>query len=121
MPKAAGEFTIPSVRVGDRQSNPVTLRVLAPDPAASAAADIFMELVAAPDVVYAQSQVLFTLRLFVGVSTGRATLTAPETTGVEAIVEKLGEDSQYQTDARRPRLRRARAALRDLSAAGRAR
>ena len=30
-------------------------------------------------------------------STGRATLTAPETTGVEAIVEKLGEDSQYQT------------------------
>ena len=40
---------------------------------------------------------LFTLRLYVGVSTGRATLTTPETTGVEAIVEKLGEDSQYQT------------------------
>jgi hypothetical protein len=56
-----------------------------------------MELSATPDVVYAQSQVLFTLRLFVGVSTGRATLTAPETTGVEASVEKLGEDSQYQT------------------------
>ncbi|HEY3516566.1 MAG TPA: hypothetical protein VGL98_05915, partial [Gammaproteobacteria bacterium] len=28
---------------------------------------------------------------------GRATLTAPETTGVEAIVEKLGEDSSYTT------------------------
>jgi hypothetical protein len=97
MPKAAGDFTIPSVRIGDRQSNSVALRVLAPDPTASAAADIFMELVASPDVVYAQSQVLFTLRLFVGVSTGRATLTAPETTGVEAIVEKLGEDGQYQT------------------------
>jgi len=40
---------------------------------------------------------LFTLRLYIGVSTGRATLTAPETTGVEAIVEKLGEDSNYQT------------------------
>jgi hypothetical protein len=97
MPKEAGEFTIPSLRIGDRQSNAVTVRVLAPDPSESAAADIFMELSAAPDVVYAQSQVLFTLRLFVGVSTGRATLTAPETTGVEAIVEKLGEDSQYQT------------------------
>jgi hypothetical protein len=97
MPREAGEFTIPALRIGDRQSNAVTVRVLAPDPGESAAADIFMELSATPDVVYAQSQVLFTLRLFVGVSTGRATLTAPETTGVEAIVEKLGEDSQYQT------------------------
>lgn len=97
MPKAAGELTIPSVRIGDRQSNPVSIRVLAPDPNASAAADIFMELTAAPDVIYAQAQVLFTLRLYVGVSTGRATLTAPDTTGVEAIVEKLGEDSSYQT------------------------
>jgi hypothetical protein len=97
MPKSAGDFTIPSLRIGDRQSNPVNVRVLAPDPNASAAADIFMELTAVPDVIYAQSQVLFTLRLYVGVSTGRATLTAPETTGVEAIVEKLGEDSQYTT------------------------
>ena len=97
MPKAAGEFTIPALRIGDRLANAVSVRVLALDPNASAAADIFMELQATPDVVYAQSQVLFTLRLYVGVSTGRATLTTPETTGVEAIVEKLGEDSQYQT------------------------
>jgi hypothetical protein len=97
MPKSAGEFTIPSLRIGDRQSNAVEMRVLAPDPNASAAADIFMELTAEPEVVYAQSQVLFTLRLYVGVSTGRATLTAPETTGVESIVEKLGEDNVYQT------------------------
>jgi hypothetical protein len=97
MPKAAGEFTIPALKIGDRVSNAVNVRVLAPDPNASAAADIFMELSATPDIIYAQAQVLFTLRLYVGVSTGRATLTAPETTGVEAIVEKLGEDSTYQT------------------------
>ncbi len=97
MPKSAGDFTIPPLRIGDRQSNAIEIRVLAPEPSSSAAADIFMELTAEPDVVYAQSQVLFTLRLYIGVSTGRATLTAPETTGVEAIVEKLGEDSNYQT------------------------
>ena len=97
MPKSAGDFTIPPLRIGDRQTTAVSVRVLAPDPAATAAADIFMELVAQPDVVYAQSQILFTLRLYVGVSTGRATLTAPETTGVEAIVEKLGEDAAYKT------------------------
>ena len=97
MPKSAGDFTIPPLRIGTRQSNPVAVRVLALDPAATAAADVFMELTADPDTVYAQSQVLFTLRLYVGVTTGRATLTAPETTGVEAIVEKLGEDSSYTT------------------------
>lgn len=97
MPKTAGEFTIPSLRVGDRQSNPVPIRVLAPEPGTNAAADIFMELSAEPSVVYAQSQVVFTLRLFVGVATGRATLTTPETAGVEAIVEKLGEDGEYRT------------------------
>lgn len=97
MPKAAGDFTIPPLRIGDRQSNPIDVRVVAPDPVSSAAADIFMELTAEPDVVYAQAQVLFTLRLYVGVSTGRATLTTPETAGVEAIVEKLGEDSAYRT------------------------
>jgi hypothetical protein len=97
MPKAAGDFTIPPLRIGDRQSNAIDLRVLAPDPASSAVADIFMELTAEPDVVYAQAQVLFTLRLYVGVSTGRATLTTPETTGVEAIVEKLGDDNAYRT------------------------
>jgi hypothetical protein len=97
MPKAAGDFTIPPLRIGDRQSTPVDVRVVAPDPSATAAADIFMELTAEPEVVFVQSQVLFTLRLYVGVSTGRATLTAPETAGVEAIVEKLGEDGSYQT------------------------
>ena len=96
MPKSAGDFTIPSLKIGDRQSNTVRVRVLPPDASSEAAADIFMELTAEPDVVYAQSQVLFTLKLYVGVSTGRATLTAPETAGVEAIVEKLGEDSSYQ-------------------------
>jgi hypothetical protein len=97
MPKAAGDFTIPALRVGDRRSNPVTVRVLPPDSNPGPAADIFMELLAEPDNVYVQSQLLVTVRLFVGVSTGRATLTAPETSGVEAIVEKLGEDASYQT------------------------
>lgn len=95
MPKSAGEFTIPALRVGDRQSNAVAVRVLPPEANADPAADIFMELDAAPEVAYVQAQLVFTLRLFIGVTTGRATLTAPEIGGVEAIVEKLGEDGRY--------------------------
>ena len=97
MPKTSGDFTIPALRIGDRQSNPVAVRVLAPESNAGPAADIFMELGAEPEIAYAQAQILFTLRLYNGVTTGRATLTAPEVSGVEAIVEKLGEDSRYQT------------------------
>jgi hypothetical protein len=97
MAKKSGEFTIPALHVGDRQSNAVAVRVLPPDTSASAAGDIFIELEAQPKTVYVQSQVLFTLRLYIGVATGRATLTPPEVSGGEAIVERLGEDSQYQT------------------------
>ncbi len=98
MPKAAGEFELPPVRIDAAQTNPVRLRVTAPDTSSKAPSDIFMELDAQPSTVYAQSQVIFTLRLFVGVATGRATLTQPEVTGGEAIVEKLGEDATYQTE-----------------------
>ena len=98
MPKKAGEYTLPQVRVGALQTNTVALRVTPPPTASAAPADIFIELEAQPSTVYAQSQVVVTLRLFIGVSTGRATLTQPEITGGEAIIEKLGEDSQYSVD-----------------------
>ncbi len=98
MPMRAGEFTLPPVTLGSAQSNSVTLEVLPPLQARDdGAADIFMEVEALPESAYVQSQVIFTLRLFVGVGTGRATLTAPQISGGEAIVERLGEDSQYQT------------------------
>jgi hypothetical protein len=98
MPKKAGEFTLPQVRVGALQTNTVAVRVTPPPTASAAPADIFIELEAQPSTVYVQSQVVITLRLFIGVSTGRATLTQPEIAGGEAIVEKLGEDSQYSAD-----------------------
>ena len=98
MPKKAGEFTIPQVRVGALQTNAVALRVTPPPTASAAPADVFMELEAQPSTVYVQSQVVVTLRLFIGVSTGRATLTQPEIAGGEAILEKLGEDSNYSVD-----------------------
>lgn len=97
MPKSAGTFSIPALRVGDAVTNAVELTVAAADTSATAAADIFMELDADPSTAYVQSQVVFTLRLFVGVSTGRATLTPPEISGGEAIVERLGEENSYQS------------------------
>ena len=98
MPKSAGDFTLAQVRVGALQTNTVALHVTPPPTASGAPADIFMELQSEPSTVYVQSQVVVTLRLFIGVSTGRATLSQPEISGGEAIVEKLGEDSSYSVE-----------------------
>lgn len=97
MPKRTGRFTLPAIDVGGTLSNQVELEVLPAVASADEPADIFIEIDAVPAEPYVQSQVIYTLKLFVGVSTGRATLTAPQITGGEAIVERLGEDNQYQT------------------------
>jgi BatD DUF11 like domain len=99
IPHRAGDFTLPPLDVGGELSNAVPITVL-PAPVADAdgaPADIFMEVEVDPSAVYVQAQVVYTLRLFIGIGTGRRTLTAPPITGGEAIVERLGEDSQYQT------------------------
>jgi hypothetical protein len=97
MPKKTGQFTLPPLQFGDALSNAVTIEVLPALADADELAEIFMEVEVDPESAYVQAQVVYTLRLFVGVSTGRATLTAPPISGGEAIVERLGEDSQYQT------------------------
>jgi hypothetical protein len=97
MPRSAGEFTLPSIEVGGIISNTVSLEVLPVVVAEDAPADIFMEVELEPASAYVQSQVVYTLRLFVGVGIGRATLTQPLISGGEAILERLGEDSQFRT------------------------
>ena len=97
MPREPGEFVIPPAQIAGSVSNSVAVEVLPGLPPGDALADIFMEVEALPGEAYVQSQIVFTLRLFVGIGTGRATLSAPEVSGVEAIVERLGEDANYST------------------------
>jgi hypothetical protein len=97
MPKKTGQFTLPPLQFGDVLSNAVTIEVLAAEDSGSGTADIFMEVELDPARVYVQSQAIYTLRLFIGVGTGRASMTPPPIAGGEAIVERLGEDQQYQT------------------------
>ena len=97
MPLAAGSFTIPPLELAGSLSNPVAIEVL-PAVAADAPGDIFMEVEVSPSTAYVQSQVVYTLRLFRAVNTGRSSLTTPEVTGGEAIIVPLGEDREYRSD-----------------------
>lgn len=96
MPRAAGSFTIPPVAFAGALSNPVQLEVL-PAVATDTPGEIFMEVEVTPSDAYVQSQVIYTLRLFRAVNTGRSSLTAPEVTGGEAIIVPLGDDREYRT------------------------
>jgi len=97
MPQRTGTFVIPPAQIAGVVSNSVEIEVLASTTNTDDLADIFMEVEAAPGEAYVQAQIVFTLRLYVGIGTGRATLTTPEVEGVEAIVERLGEDANYST------------------------
>ncbi len=95
MPMGPGDFTLPSIELAGAFSNSVDVEVQ-PALAGDAPADIFLEVEASPARVYAQAEIIYTIRLFRGVSTGRSSLSAPTVTGGEVIVERLGDDREYQ-------------------------
>lgn len=95
MPTAPGRFTLPPIAFAGALSNPVEVEVL-PAAAGDAPADIFLEVEVTPETAYAQAEIIFTVRLFRGVSTGRSSLSAPAVDGGEVIVERLGDDREYQ-------------------------
>ncbi len=97
MPRRVGTVTIAPVEVAGAYSNAVDIDVEASTAADKAPSDIFMEVEADPTTAYVQAQVVYTMRLFIGVGTGRATVTPPKVSGGEAIVERLGDDREYQT------------------------
>jgi hypothetical protein len=95
-PKHVGDLQIPSLTVAGSQTAPLTLHVGPPDNSAGANArkDIFIETKAVPDHVYAGQQLLYTVRLFLGVNLNGGTLPDPHPDGVD--VRRLGNDTDYE-------------------------
>lgn len=97
MAKQAGELTIPAIAFGKDRSNEVSLMVTEADSREiqAAADELFLEVEATPENPYVQSQILYTLRFYRRVSIKQARLSEPELEN--AVIEKLGEDSNYTT------------------------
>ncbi len=95
MPRSVGSFTIPPVQLAGSLSNSVQVQVL-PAITGDTPGEIFIEVELIPSTAYVQSQVIYTLRLFRAVNTGRSSLTTPEATGGEAIIVPLGEDREFR-------------------------
>ncbi len=97
MAKQPGNLTIPSIKFGNDNSE--TASILVTQAGANkdikTDEDLYLEVEATPENPFVQSQVVYTLKLFTRVQIAQARLNEPELP--DAVIEKLGEDSNYHT------------------------
>ncbi|MDP2100779.1 MAG: BatD family protein [Methylobacter sp.] len=97
MAKHPGSLVVPAVRFGADSSQAVSILVPqnADNKSVDSKDDLFLEVQVSPESPYVQSQVLYTARLYRRIDITRAGLSEPELS--DAVVEKLGDDSNYNT------------------------
>lgn len=100
MPKRSGQLQIPAIKAGGQTSQPIALTVnpASQAPTSQQTGNIFLEVSAEPHAVYVQQQILFTVRLYRSVNLGDgSTLSDPAFPNMDAVVERLGDDRNFQT------------------------
>ncbi len=97
MAKHPGSLIVPEVKFGNDTSVPASILVTqaTANKAVDTDSDLFLEVEATPENPYVQSQVLYTVRLYRRVEIAQAGLNEPELS--DAVIEKLGDDSNYNT------------------------
>jgi hypothetical protein len=95
MAKKPGRLTIPAIKFGDDLSKSTSVVVTkdATKKDISHDNELFIDVKASPENPFVQSQVIYTMRLYRKVEITQAKLSEPQLN--DAIIEKLGEDSEY--------------------------
>jgi hypothetical protein len=97
--RRTGPLVIPSIAFGKDRSPAGSVNVTAKASAGASrdSGDIFMEVEARPLQPLVQAQVIYTARLFIAVPVSDATLSEPRVETGDAVIERLGEDRNYET------------------------
>ena len=97
MAKHSGDLQIPAISFGDNTSQPLAITVIETTPLSAISDDneLYLEVEASPTNTYVQAQVLYTVRFYHRINLAQATLSDPKLDN--AVVEKIAEDSQYNT------------------------
>ena len=98
LPKREGKLTIPPIPFGSDRSNSVLINVsdaLTSQPATTND-DMFLQVTVDPKQAYVQSQLIYTIQVFISTNISNASLSEPELSDADAVVEKLGEDRRYE-------------------------
>jgi hypothetical protein len=100
MARREGKLMIPPIQFDAEISKPAMITIVgaAAGPAGSSAAEVILEAEVDNLIPYVQEQTILTIRLYRAVSMSEASLTEPNLTGIEAIIERLGEDIAYDAD-----------------------
>ena len=100
MARREGTLMIPPIQFDSEISRPVTVNIVgaAADLADSSPKEVILEAEVDNPRPYVQQHTVLTIRLYRAVSMNDASLTEPKLTGVEAVVERLGDDIGYKTD-----------------------
>ena len=98
LPRQSGYVVVPPLKLGDAQSQPITLQVLKNDPnSGGKLAPIFIDASLDRESVYVQAQAVLTLRIYHSVSlyddSSLTPLSIPD-----ARVEQLGDPRTFETD-----------------------
>ena len=101
--RRAGKLIVPAISFGKDKSQPSFINVSKSRSTANTkqnSEDVFIEVEVTPTNVYVQAQLIYTVRLFLSVPTSNASLSEPGISGANAVIERLGEDTNYQTSRR---------------------
>jgi len=95
--KRSGDIQIPAISFGNDSANSLSITVIETTPLSAIIDEdeLYLEVKVSPLQSYVQAQVLYNVLLYQRVNLAQATLSDP--TLNNTIVEKLGEDSQYNT------------------------
>jgi hypothetical protein len=98
--KQAGVFTIPSVPFG-KDSSPSVRVTVKPSTSnnmqgTSGKDAYFLEVTTDRKTAWVQSEIIYTVRFFTSINISRPTLSEPETSDPDAIIEQLGQVASYQ-------------------------
>ncbi|MEO0576167.1 MAG: BatD family protein [Pseudomonadota bacterium] len=95
LPKTAGEFEIPALSVGGVSSRPVRVTVKEAVAAPPGEADVFFEVSLDTSSSWVQAEVIYTIKLYLGVAVRSTKLEEPRVDGGEMIVQRLADDRRY--------------------------
>lgn len=97
--RRSGDLSIPAIDFGSDRSEALGLQVLeaAPPVAGDGEPKLILEVEALPERVYVQQQIILKVRLLrrMELDLGDASLSEPDTGGMDVLVEKLGKDRSY--------------------------
>ncbi len=96
MPKRTGLLEIPPIAIGSEQSAAVSINVREPANEPPGEADVFVTSEIDQSETFVQAQILYRIKVYRAVSTRQPSLREPTISGVEVLVELVGDEKTYE-------------------------